>query len=534
LASEDAAAIADPAACARLGFQAQARYFRGDLGARADAEHYLTLALRGLGPDDPRYPQVSFALGSVRIADHEGRCATPCPAAAELTPIAALLAAAAARDGAPAEQVYPYAMTVDKLYDHTHDPADIDLAITWLSRAVALPAIPAPDRRRAEISLAIQHASKGAELRRAQRRAGPGTESWVAFEAAIAQFRAILADLRGPGRRADETRDTDRLDALLGLLETYYQRGGDRPLADDLDDMAAVSRELIAGLTAGYRLRGYALGRAGTQLLERLTRLAGEPSAAVLNATFLSMGPAALAQNFTRVPGLDADLDTAITALTQATSLVDHASWPQPLFLGALCAARGLRYFAHGEDADLREFGRLCRIVMGHPSLAAHYKRSAAEYLLVVLAERLRGLGSATRLPPSADANLDTMIGLLERFATEDGPGLDATLSLSLAGFTGLRADDELSDRELATNYRRQRTAAAAFAPVPAAHAMFLGLAAITGANMLRRGTGGAPPPGEVTAAFEAARRGLPRDHPIAVQIATHAAAFGDGHHDVR
>jgi hypothetical protein len=527
-------ATADPAACARLGFQAQVRYFRGDSQARADAEHYLALAMRGFGPDDPRYPDVSFALGSVRIADHEARCATPCPAAAELAPIVALLAVAGARDGAPAEQVYPYAMTVDKLYDHTHDPADIDLAITWLNRAAALPGLSAPDRRRAQISLAVQHAGKGTELRRAERQAAPGTESWAAFEAAIAQFHAILADLRAPGRRTDGTRDTDRLDALLGLLETYYQRGGDRPLTRDLDDMAAVSRELIADMTAGYWLRGYALGRSGTQLLERLTRLIGEPWAAALNAALLSMRPTAIAQAVTGVPGLDADLDAAIAALTQAASLADHASRPQPLFLGALCAARGLRYLAHGEDADLREFGRLCRIVMGHPNLASHYKRMAGEFLLVVLADRLRGVDAAAGLTPSADASLDTMIGLLERFAADDGSGLDATLSMALAGFTGLRADDELSDSELAASYRRQRAAAAAFELVPAAHNMFLGLAAITGADMLRRGTGGARLADEVAAAFEEALRGLPHGHPVAVEIAAGAAAFDADHHDVR
>ncbi|MGZ4435414.1 MAG: hypothetical protein ACXVW7_17585 [Trebonia sp.] len=123
---------------AQLGFEAQRRYFTGyarDEAREADfkaAEHYLGMALRGLAAGGPLRTDVSFALGAVRIADHETRCAQPCPAPAELAPIAALLAAGGARDGAPLEQLYPYAMTVDKLYDHTGDPADIDLAITWL------------------------------------------------------------------------------------------------------------------------------------------------------------------------------------------------------------------------------------------------------------------------------------------------------------------------------------------------------------------------------------------------------------------
>src|SRR5208282_2160843 len=103
-----------------------------------------------------------------------------------------------------------------------------------------------------------------------------------------------------------------------GLLETYYQRGGERPLAQDLDTMASISRRLIADVTPDYPRRGYALGRSGLQLIERVTRLIGDPWALALNATMLSLQPAAIAEAITRVPGVGGDLDCAVRALTQA------------------------------------------------------------------------------------------------------------------------------------------------------------------------------------------------------------------------
>lgn len=126
-------------ACVKLGFAALQRYFESGTGARDPdydaAEHYLGAALGLLPPGDSLRVDVTFALGAIRIADHETRCAKPCPAADEVAPIVALLAPGGAADGAPLERLYPYALAVDKLYDHTHNPADIELAITWLRKA---------------------------------------------------------------------------------------------------------------------------------------------------------------------------------------------------------------------------------------------------------------------------------------------------------------------------------------------------------------------------------------------------------------
>src|SRR5580692_6122999 len=158
----------DGKACAQLGFAAVQRYFESGAMARnrdyEAAEHHLGTALDLLAPDDALRADVSFALGAIRVADHETRCARPCPAPAEIAPIVALLAPACAAEGAPSERLYPYAMAVDKLYEHTHDPADIDRAIAWLRKAAGLPGLPAGDRRRAQISLAAQHANRGDSL----------------------------------------------------------------------------------------------------------------------------------------------------------------------------------------------------------------------------------------------------------------------------------------------------------------------------------------------------------------------------------
>ena len=153
-------------------------------------------------------------------------------------------------------------MTVDKLYDHTGDPADIDLAITWLRRAAGHPGLSPADRRRALISLASQHASQGAALRAAQRRSSPGSESRAAFGAAIKQFEDVLAELAGRDRRSDRTRAHDRVDAWLGLLETYYQRGGGQAADEDLDVIAQLRPQ--AGGRADGRLPAASVC-AGTQ-----------------------------------------------------------------------------------------------------------------------------------------------------------------------------------------------------------------------------------------------------------------------------
>jgi CHAT domain-containing protein len=264
--------LADAERCARLGTEALRRYFQafaeGHAGS-ADfdaADRYLGAALCALRPADPRHAELSFQPGMLRIAGHETRCGNPCPAPGEVRPATDLLAAAATRPGASVDRLYPYAMTVDKLYDHTGDPADIESALYWLGRAAQRRGLAAGDRRRALISVAIQHANRGASLRRTQDRAGPGSESWAAFAAAIGQFEALLAELPGRGRRSDQARAADRLDALLGLLETYSQRGGEQLSSTDLETMAGLGRDLCAAMIPGYRLRAYALGRCGSVL----------------------------------------------------------------------------------------------------------------------------------------------------------------------------------------------------------------------------------------------------------------------------
>jgi CHAT domain len=475
-ATVSVSAPGDGEVSAQLGFAAVQRYFESGTGPRnsdyEEAEHYLGTALELLAPDDALRMDVSFALGAIRVADHETRCARPCPAPAEIAPIVALLAPACAADGAPLERLFPYAMTVDKLYEHTHDPADIDLAITWLRKAIGLRGLPAGDRRRALICLAVQHANRRD------------------FETAVQQFEEVLSDLAGRGRRSDSTRDTDRLDAWLGLLETYYQRGGERPRDRDLDAMAGLARNLIAAMPAGYWLRTYALARCAMLLIERISRKVGDPWDAALNTAFLLNEPLVIGEAITRVTGARADLGSAIEALDLALGL-ESDTRRQPLLAAGLCAARALRYLAWADDEDLREFGRMCRIVLGHPQTAPHYRRSCGEFLLVVLAKRVRASGSGlSGLSASADADLDIMIGLLERFAEADGEGLDSLLSGVLAGTTSVRADGELSDAELAALCARLNQAATALTAVPAARAALLHQAAVAGAELARRGAG--------------------------------------------
>lgn len=455
----------------------------------AAAERDLESALRELADGDPTRVAASFMLGAIRIADHETRCAQPCPEPAELAPIVALLAAGGARDGAGPDQLYPYAMAVDKLYDHTHDPADIDLAIIWLSRAATHRRTPAADRRRAQIALAVQHANRGAVTREAEQRSGPGTRSWAAFGAAIGQFEEILTDLAGRGRRSDKTRDEDRLDALLGLLETYHQRDGEQIPDEDLGVMASLARKLIAAMTIGYRLRSYALGRCGVLLIQWITRRLGDPWDQALSVAFQSQGAAAIHAAVVRVPGVGTDLGLAIDALAMALGLEDSTSQRLPLLTSAMCAGRALRYLAHGGAEDLREFGRLCRIVMGHPDIDPYYRRSCGEFLLVVLARQMLASAAnlaalhsaATSLSPSGHADLDVMIGLLARFAAADGITLDPVLSWVLAGVVSMRGGEELSDAELATIYTRQQAAAQAYSELPAVRAALLSQGAAFG-----------------------------------------------------
>jgi hypothetical protein len=485
------------------------RYFRAYPAGQARdfeaAERNFTLALGGLAPDDPMRVDVSFCLGAIRIADHEGRCGRPCPVAAELPPIVSLLAVAGARNDAPAKQLYPYAMTVDKLYDHTHDSADIELAIAWLRRVAGHRDVSPQDRRRALISLAIQLANLGT-ARRAMDRSG---ESRDAFDAAISQFEQVIAELDRPGRRKDKTRD------------------------EDLDVMVVIARKLMTVMTASYRLRSYALGRCGVLLFQHITRRIGDPWDHALNAAILAMRPGPIHAALAEVPGLDADIGAAIEALVQAVRLDDDVEHRQPMFTAALCGAYALRYLARPGGDDLPEFGRLGRIVLGHPHIAASYRRFCGELLLVVLLQQLdqlrAGLGTysrdAVRLSPSADDDLDTLIGLLAGFAADEVT-LAPTLAAILAEAEIIRSEGDLSDEELGAAYGRSRDVADDTANVPAAHAVLLFRASVIGAEWVRRGTARPGVARQVAAGFREAQRELPATHPVAKEIAVRAAAF--------
>jgi hypothetical protein len=543
-----AASAMDGRARARIGMAAARRYLNRYPALPgpdfADADRELEAALRGLADADPIRVEAAFMLGAIRAVDHDTRCAQPCPAPDEVAPIVALLAAGrGANDRARPDQLYPYAMIVDKLYEHTDDPADIDLAITWLSRAATHrrmpPAdthrrMPPADLRRVQMALAVQYANKGADAREAERRTGPGTRSWAAFGAAIGQFKEVLAGLDGRGRRSDTTRNEDKLDALLGLLETYYQRDGEHLPGDDLGVMAVLARELIAGMTSGYRLRGYALGRCGVLLIQGIMHRLGDPWDQALNAAVQSRGSAAIHAAVARVPELNTDLGLAMGALAIALGLEESNSRRQPLLTSAMCAARALRYLVHGYAEDLREFGRLCRMVMGHPDIDPYYRRSCGEFLLVVLARQLRAPAASLaalysaipQLSPSGHADLDMMIGLLARFGAAEGLTLDPALSWVQAEAMSMRGGEKLSDTEIASIYARQKAAADTYSKLPAVHAALLSQAAITGMEWARRGSGPAGLAAEVAAAFADALRALPASHPIAVSIAARIAAF--------
>jgi hypothetical protein len=107
------------------------------------------------------------------------------------------------------------------------------------------------------------------------------SESLAAFGAAVRQFEEVLGELSGQGGRRDQTRDLDRLDAGLGLLQTYCQRGGERPLDEDLEAMAGLARSLLAAMPADYPPRTYALARCAVLLIERITRRISEDGSLV-------------------------------------------------------------------------------------------------------------------------------------------------------------------------------------------------------------------------------------------------------------
>ena len=391
------------AAYARRGEEALRRYVTASPtsqdAAYAAAAASLTGALGSLPPGDPARADVSFLLGALRLAAHEQRCAEPCQAPGEFPPIVELLAAGGARDGAPARQLLLYAIATDKLYDHTRDPADIAIAIDWLRRAAADRRLPAADRRRMMLNLAVQHANRAEVTRPSDGRPGPGSPCLAALDAAIGQFQEVLAMTARRAGWRDESRATDRLDALLGQLETYYKRGDGAARTEDLDIMAALARDLITGMVPGYHVRPYALGRAGVTLLERLSLVPGGSWDRALNAAVSSLRPDAISAAASVVPGFRPDLELAIRALTHAVRLTDPADRRQLMFTAALCTAHGLRYLAFFSDGDLVEVGRLCRAVLGHPHADGVYRRQCGEWLLAVLARRAAGEDGGARRP---------------------------------------------------------------------------------------------------------------------------------------
>jgi hypothetical protein len=524
---------------ARRGEAAFRRSIAGPT-TRQDAEFAaavddLTMALHCLAPEDPMHADVSFLLGAVRLASHDKQCGEQCPAPREFAQIIDLIAAGGARDGAPARQMSLYAIALDKLYDHTRDPADIDIAIEWLSRAARDRRLAAADRRRMLIDVAVQHANRGEATRASQSRSGPGTESWAAFDAAITQFGKVLAMTGGQGGWRDGSRATDRLDAWLGQLETYYQRGGGAARDEDLDPMAGLARALTSRMVPDYHVRPYALGRAGVMLIERLARQNGDPWDLALNTAVSSAEPGAISAAVGRVPSFGPDLELAIGALAQAVRLTAPDDRRHPAYTAALCAAHGMRYLAFLADHDLQEVGRLGRAVLGSPHGDPVYRRQCSEWLLAVLARRVAGadtaaapgLRSGWRKPtPSADGDLDMMLGLLAGFAAEDGATLAPALSAFLTDSMLTRAEGDLSNTELSAEYARAHQAAADLASIPAAHAALLLRAAEIGAQLVYRGVAPTAVVDEVAAAFDQACRGLPAGHPLAREAAARAAAF--------
>jgi hypothetical protein len=501
------------------------------------AERYLGAALSGLADDDPLRAAASFALGALRITGHETRCAVPCPAAAELRPIVALLAAAGERDQAPTDQLYPYAMTVDKLYEHTGDPADIDLAINVLQRVTQRRDLAREDSRQALICLAMQHLNRGEAL--AKDKKGPGSAGWADFGAAIEQLEVVLTMLSGRGRRSDSTRVADLLTALVGLIEAYYRRS-DQPSDAELDDMAVMARRICAEMTPDYRLRGYALGRSGVVLTQRLARMIGDPWDDALNSAIMLGRIDSMGQPLTRIAGAEADLDLSIDALTQAVGREDYASRLHPLFVSALCTARVLRYLARQDDEDLREMARLGRIVMGHPHTTDEYKRVFGDAAIVELAQRLDvdvagfPTAAASEHSPTGAANLDVVLGMLRRLTAADQEP-DAELSTMLAMLMGTQIGTDLADAELADAYRRLRETADTGARGLGLRTVLLLAAAITGTELIRRGTGPANLAADVALVLQQAGRGLPATHPLASTLGPLTSAFeaarrGAGH----
>ncbi|HET7017442.1 MAG TPA: hypothetical protein VFI65_26205, partial [Streptosporangiaceae bacterium] len=497
---------------------------------RDEAEACLRAVLND--PSAPRRHRMeaSFLLGGLLLTEHERGCVTPCAATNELREIVEILAIAGSPDGALARYVYLYALAADLLQTHTGDPADTELAISWLSRAAARWDVPAADRRRARLLLGVQYSGRAAALAAgAAAPPTPGSESWKAYSEAIGQFEKVLAK-PGPNRPADYNRDSDRLDACLELLEVHYNRAAERSLSlAELGEMTGPARLLITTMAPDYPRRSYGLGRAGTVLIQRISLAADGSHDAELNEAIRQGRGDEIGAAYAAVPDFDADVEAAIAALSQAAGLEEHGSFRQPLFAMSYCAARAIRFFVHRADEDMLEIGRIARIVLGRPDIGIAYRRQCAEFLWTALELRLNGQGARSEpaaLGPTAAVEIDTLITLLGRFIVDDAGQVDHWLSTAFVSVLVSRAGASITDAELAEAYGRLREAAESFDTIPALRATTLFQAATIGATWVRRGTAPQGLAADVAAAFDQAAAGLPRGHSLAREIARQVASF--------
>jgi hypothetical protein len=529
-----------------MGFGAQKRYFRarsGSAGRAADlaeAERCFGAALEGLAADDPLRAEVSFALGSLRITDHESRCGYPCSAPAELTPIVELLAALGGQQEAAIRYLYPYALSTEKLYRHSRNPADIDRAISSLRRAADHPQGATAERRLALIALADQYFERGQALKEAGQGSGPGSGSWAAFSESIRLFTEVLTGLTGRGWRRDPTRKEERIAAQVGLIRAYDQRWGDASIPDDdLKIVVRLGRDATAAMPPDHWLRPLGLGLFGVFLLLSIVRRLDGLWESAVNQKIARPSPREGAPLLRALdfPGATADLRAIIDALSQAAELEPATSFRQPLYVICLAAARLLRYVLRGDSTDISEVSRLMPVVIGNPGVKPSYRRQCAEFLAMALLRSLHSAdlpleffscqtGSRTSLAPSADADLDMLITLFRRFVTDEDPNFSPELSSAFAVLVAVRDDTDLTSAELAASYARQRAALAAFARAPAMQAILLYTAAATGAALVRRDVAEPGLAAEVAAMFRQAARQLPARHPMASYISAQAGRF--------
>jgi hypothetical protein len=515
------------------------------------ADRVLQAALDALDADDPVVPEVAFALGGLRVADHESRCGRPCPEPGGLAGPAALLSVAAQAEDAECGHLYVYAATLNKMYRHTHQPSDITRAVAATRRALEHPDLPMAERIGLRIDMAVQQASRGDALRRggAGGRALGGSqerrESRDAFTAAAEQLQDVLATLddeRLPV--APEARRTLRLDARVELVEALFHRDGDRLSNADLDLIIRHGHVIRAQMAPDYPTRPFALGRFGLCLLQRVERGLGDRWDPAAEAVARSSDPGAFRRAFDAVPGLDADLASAVDLLTEALRLSDRADPLQPKLATGLGAAHAIRFFVNepdGSEDDLHELGRAFRIVLEHPASTADLRRESSRTLMATLAHRLRvartgpdtsagalstsapygaTADSSTpfgtlHLTPTDEAAADSLTNLLARFVTEYGASETAELVPMLVYLTAARAGHGLGDEELAELFALHHDTAAAFSGQPVLQAPVVLHFAVLGAAWVRRGTCPRATVAEVESMFRRVVRDLPPRHPL-------------------